>query len=85
VFHSPRFDVWVVTRYADLCAVVRDPTRFSSAGSLEATAQLPAEVQAVLRTGHLEFLSLVQSDPPDHTRIRNVFNKALSSQRVAAM
>jgi cytochrome P450 len=85
VFYSPHLDTWVITRYADLCAVTRDPVSFSSVGALEAKPNLPAEVSAILSTGHLEFLSLVQSDPPDHTRIRNVFNKALSSQRVAAL
>lgn len=85
VFYSTKYDVWVVTRYQDLSAVLRDTTRFSSVGSLEAKTELSARVRAVLSEGYVEFLSLVQSDPPDHTRIRNVFNKALSAQRVAAM
>jgi len=84
VFYSERLGVWVITRHADLCAVLRDPA-FSSAGSLEATTSFAPEVHAVLSEGYLAFTSLVQSDPPDHTRIRNVFNKALSPTRVAAM
>src|SRR5690606_21138554 len=58
---------------------------FSSANALESSAVFPDEVTDILRTGYLEFQSLVQSDPPDHTRVRNVFNKALSPQRVAAL
>lgn len=85
VFYSPRYDVWVVTRHADLCALLRDTAGFSSAGALEAQRQHAPEVQAVLSEGYLEFQSLVQSDPPDHTRIRNVFGKAFSPQRIAAM
>ena len=85
VFYSTKYDVWVVTRYQDLSAVLRDTVRFSSVGSLEAKTEPSARVRAVLSEGYVEFLSLVQSDPPDHTRIRNVFNKAFSPQHVAAM
>lgn len=85
VFYAEQLDVWVVTRYADVVAALRDTERFSSVGSLEAKTTLPPEATAVLSTGYLEFRSLVQSDPPDHTRVRNIFNKALSPQRVAAL
>ncbi len=34
VFYSPMFDLWVVTRYADITEVERDTERFSSVGSL---------------------------------------------------
>jgi cytochrome P450 len=84
VFYSPKYGFWVVTRHADLCTLLRDTATFSSAGALEAQKFAP-EVLAVLETGYVEFESLVQSDEPDHTRMRNVFNKALSPQRVAAM
>lgn len=33
VFYSPMFDLWVVTRYADIAEVERDTERFSSARS----------------------------------------------------
>src|SRR5688500_9337724 len=77
VFFAESLGAWVVTRYADIAAVARDTERFSSAGALESSAVFPDEVTDILRTGYLEFQSLVQSDPPDHTRVRNVFNKAL--------
>lgn len=85
VFFSQKYGAWVVTRYKDLSTVLSDTTRFSSTGSLEAKTTPAPEIEAVLRQGYLEFLSIVQSDPPDHTRMRNVFNKALSPQRVAAL
>lgn len=85
VFFAESLGAWVVTRYADIAAVARDTERFSSTGALESSAVFPDEVTDILRTGYLEFQSLVQSDPPDHTRVRNVFNKALSPQRVAAL
>ncbi|MFP2903480.1 cytochrome P450 [Pyxidicoccus sp. 3LFB2] len=85
VFHSPMFDLWVVTRYEDIAEVERDTSRFSSVGALDARAEPHPEVRNVLKQGYSQFLSLVQSDPPDHTRMRAVFGKALSPQRIAAM
>jgi cytochrome P450 len=85
IFFSQLLDAWVVTRYGDLSAILRDTVHFSSVGSLEARPELGPEVLAVLDTGYVEFLSLVQSDPPDHTRIRNVFNKAFAAPRIAAL
>jgi cytochrome P450 len=85
VFYSPRLNLWVVTRYADIVAVTRDTDRFSSFNSLYIRAEPIPEVRAVLREGYEEFTSLVQSDPPDHTRVRAVFGKAFTPQRVAAL
>ncbi|MFY0569420.1 cytochrome P450 [Archangium lansingense] len=85
VFYSPTFDLWVVTRYADISEVERDTAHFSSVGSLDARAEPHPEVRAILAQGYSQFLSLVQSDLPDHTRVRAVFGKALSAQRIAAM
>lgn len=85
VLFAESLGAWVVTRYADIAAVTRDTARFSSDGALESSTVFPTEVTDILRTGYLEFQSLVQSDPPDHTRVRNVFNKAFSPQRIAAL
>ncbi len=85
VFYSPMFDLWVVTRYADIAEVERDTERFSSVGALDARAEPHPEVRNVLKQAYPQFLSLVQSDPPDHTRMRAVFGRALSPQRIAAM
>jgi cytochrome P450 len=85
VFHSPMFDLWVVTRYEDIAEVEKDPSRFSSVGALDARAEPHPSVRNILKQGYAQFLSLVQSDPPDHTRMRAVFGRALSPQRIAAM
>lgn len=85
VFYSPRFDMWFVTRYDDICTVLKQPHAFSSAEALESTSILPDQVNAVLATGYVKFQSLVQTDPPDHARVRAVFGKALTPQRVAAL
>ncbi|NMO22667.1 cytochrome P450 [Pyxidicoccus fallax] len=85
VFYSAMFDLWVVTRYDDISEVEKDTARFSSVGALDARAEPHPEVRNILKQAYPKFVSLVQSDPPDHTRIRAVFGRALSPQRIAAM
>lgn len=60
-----------VLRHADVLAVVRSPAAFSS--------QTPALLQVVPR------LALVHDDPPRHTQVRRLVNKAFTVQRVAAL
>lgn len=85
VFYSERFNLWVVTRYQDIAAILKDPVRFSSAQSLAVDTGVPAEVQAVLDTGYPATPTMVTADPPVHTRFRELVGKAFTSRRVAVM
>ena len=85
VFYSERFDLWVVTRYRDIVAILKDPQRFSSAQSLAVDTDVPPEVQAVLDTGYPATPTMVTADPPVHTRFRELVGKAFTSRRVAVM
>ena len=75
--------VWFVTRYADVASVLRDP-RFSVEGVLERTnkrmgvtwSQDSALVRASSRW-------MVMLDPPDHTRLRNLVNRAFTPRAIA--
>lgn len=49
VFYSRQLDVWIITRYADILAILRDTDRFSSFNSLYAQAAPIPEVREVLR------------------------------------
>lgn len=87
VFWSESLGVWVVTRYADVCAVAKDAARFSSADSFTPrprTAPPPPELLAELVKGFPPLPSLVTSDPPEHTHTRALVTRALSLRRVAA-
>lgn len=84
VFYSPVVDMWIVTRYDDICAIIKDPIRFSSKNSVQIPHDLPPEVQEILRDFHLD-LPLINHDPPHHTRLRSVINKAFSGQLIGAM
>jgi len=58
--------LWVVTRHQDIVAILKDPTRFSSAQSLSVDSTVPAEVQAVLDNGYPATPTMVTADPPLH-------------------
>jgi cytochrome P450 len=77
--------VWLVTRYDDVLTVLTDPTvskdMLSAAPLLarHSTAAEPQSFEAELAlAGHM-----LNTDPPDHTRLRALVNKAFTSRRVA--
>lgn len=72
IFWSEAWGGWVLTRYADVEAVLRNPRLFSSAGRVHYLLdQLPADVraEAVLLSAHYRH-GIAHSDPPAHTRLR---------------
>jgi cytochrome P450 len=83
VFYSPQYDMWVVTRYADVSAVLKQHELFSSVGSLQTNREMPPRVAAVLETGLGSAQLMVECDPPDHTRMRAAVNKAFTPQRIS--
>jgi cytochrome P450 len=86
VFYAERFGFWVVTRYEDVLAVLKDDEAFSSEHALtSASVELPQQVQAVLAEGWPEMPVIIDTDPPLHTRIRGLITRAFTPRRVAAM
>ncbi len=84
----PDFDgpgVWLLTRYRDVHAVLKD-NRFSvdrmrAPLIRENLDRLPAFIQQSARG----MRSILIMDPPDHTRVRKLVNKAFTPKRVAAL
>ena len=66
-------DAWVLTRYDDVQAVLQDHRRFSNQ---EAGAGDRAYTQD---------RSMLDLDPPDHTRLRSLVSKAFTPRSVAAL
>jgi cytochrome P450 len=86
VYHSAALDLWVVTRYDDVLAVLKDDETFSSRNALRsAPHEPPPEVRAVLAEGWPDMPIIVDSDPPLHTRIRRPITKAFTPRRVAEL
>ena len=73
MYHEPRFGSWVLTRFDDVYGVLRDHETFSSARGISPGINGGG--------GTL----MITSDPPRHTHLRGVVNKAFTPQRVAAL
>jgi cholest-4-en-3-one 26-monooxygenase len=67
---------WAVTRYHDIVHVLKTPKLFSSWRGGALLADPPHEFLAKLREG------MLNRDPPDHTELRRLVNKAFSPRRV---
>jgi cytochrome P450 len=81
IFYSSKHDVWWVSRYEDVARVLADPITFSNAKSLKAP-EVPPDLAAI--TGGLPWVhTLVVQDPPDHTRLRRLFQLALTPRFIA--
>ena len=79
--------VWILTRYADCLAVIRDPTRFSSDSRNSELVQafrasLGREPSVIEENAGR---SMLFQDPPDHDRLRNLVNKAFTAPVVERM
>ena len=83
--HLTPYGFWLISRYDDVLAVVRDPTRFSSQMLGPFAAQPSPEVAEILKDAYPGVPTLLTNDPPSHTRFRNLVNKAFSPKRVAQM
>ncbi|HEX8869696.1 MAG TPA: hypothetical protein VF821_28815, partial [Lentzea sp.] len=82
VFFSEELGFWVVSRYDDVVAVLKDHRRFS-ASNLAARQQSPP-VRALLGDSVM-MPSLQDLDPPEHTVVRGAVMKAFSARRVTAL
>ena len=77
VYHSP-LGFWVLTRYEDVVASLRDPRL-----AKEAIATFVAERLGITPIGI--GLSMLDRDPPDHTRLRGLVSKAFTPRVVEVL
>lgn len=84
-FFSPELSYWVVARYDDVHAILRDPATFSSENAQSPFQPRPARVDQVLGSGLTVKSGLLGRNPPDHTRLRSFVNKAFTPRRVAGL
>lgn len=82
VFYIPEVDEWWVTRYEDCLAVLRDTRTYSSRNVIE--FQPMPGLDELLPDGHPFAEPLVNSDPPEHTRLRRLAQQAFTPRAVAA-
>jgi hypothetical protein len=86
IFFAPSIGYYVLTRYADIDAVFRDPATFSAAVAQAPLAPINPEAQQILLAGgHKPQPSMVSLDEPEHARLRKPAARAFSMKRVTAM
>src|SRR5262245_62169581 len=86
VFYSPEVDIWVISRYDDILAVLRDARRFPAPNATAPVPQMTSEARQILTDGGYTIKpALTNNDPPAHTRVRSHINKVFSARRVAQM
>jgi len=87
VHWSDAWDCWLLTRYDDVTTALRDSKRFSSVGTTERfLQQLPTAALRELQPLYEHFTSgMVRLDPPEHTRIRSLTNKAFTPRVVESL
>ena len=68
--------IWVLSRYADVIRVNRDPATFSSEGGI-----LPLEIGI----GYPSPPTMMHTDPPEHTRLRKAVAEGFRPSRIAAL
>jgi len=83
VHWSPLMDSWVLSRYEDVDTVLRDHKRFSSDARNRRSARRRQRQSVVASPS--EPPSMLFSDPPDHTRLRALVNKAFIPQAIEAL
>jgi cytochrome P450 len=74
---------WLVTRYEDITAILLDHKRFSNRAMLSQSADLPRLCPRAAEVMSLFSLIMSSTDPPDHTRLRSLVERAFARTLVA--
>lgn len=87
VYWSERLSSWILTRYSDVVAALREPGRLSNAGRMAALLdKLPETLRPNLELLYQHYsVGLIFSNPPDHTRLRALVTKAFTPAMVERM
>jgi cytochrome P450 len=77
---------WLVTRYADVRAALADPKLHKDSRNINDLFERNS-TEHVQRLSNADALSfhMLNSDPPDHERLRRLVNKAFTARRIEQM
>jgi len=88
VHYDEKLGMWLVSRYDDIVALLRDPETFSDKHGYEKqyASGFFEEFKHILETeGGGFFSDAIKSDPPEHTRVRKLLDGAFSAHRVKTL
>ena len=77
VHRSRLFNGWILSKYADVDAVLRDHKRFANDSNNASDNPLDAQ--------DIPTRSMLYRDPPDHTRLRSLVSKAFTPRSIDAL
>ena len=86
VYWSEAMEAWLLTRYGDAEATLRDPRLVSGTRIAAAVRQLPETVQPEVQAleGHIStWMGFI--DPPDHTRLRALVSNAFTPRMIRGL
>jgi cytochrome P450 len=75
---------WFVSRHADVSALLRD-ARLSVADSNLAAGPMRDQYEKLIANAPVKLVTLLDSDPPDHTRLRSLVGKVFTPRSIAAL
>ncbi|MGH7965102.1 MAG: cytochrome P450, partial [Candidatus Binatia bacterium] len=78
VYQVPGVGFWAVSRYDDVLSIVKNPHLFSASILISA-------LMGDLNPWPPEVPPMVALDPPDHTRLRKLVNRAFTPRRIASL
>lgn len=85
VYFDEKIGMYLVTRYDDIVEVLRDPITYSDKMGYEAiyaSGHFEEFKQILERDGGGFFPDAIKDDPPAHTRVRRLMDKAFTAHRV---
>lgn len=74
VSHQEAFNAWTISRYDDVSYVLKNPQLFSSSA-----------LGMGMGVSASQSRSIIGTDPPEHTKMRNLVNRAFTPRMVADM
>lgn len=88
VYYDPKLDLYLVSRYEDVEAVLRDPITFSLEHGYQdryANGFVDELAEIMNREGGGFVRDIIAVDPPAHTRLRKLVEKAFTAHRVKTL
>lgn len=88
VHYDAQLKMYLVSRYDDIVTVLRDPLTYSDKhgyAAQYASGYFEEFKQILERDGGGFFADAIKDDPPAHTRVRRLLDKAFTAHRVATL